>query len=213
MISQDRRVLQRAFYFHRIYADPKEKDTIYAMDVAFLKSTDGGKDWKVITTPHGDHHDLWIDPNNNQRMINSNDGGGTVTVTAGVSWTGEQFPTAQLYHVSVTKDTPYQVCGAQQDNTTVCVQSEAPKRGFGAGGMFAPFVSGGRRRKRVCDTRSGGPKHNLRAEAKAHCLPNMIAPAAPFATFRCIRFSFRGCPPQSLPERWQWTFPDCVFAV
>jgi photosystem II stability/assembly factor-like uncharacterized protein len=59
LISQDRRVLQRAFYFHRIYADPKDKDTIYAMDVAFLKSTDGGKEWKVIKTPHGDHHDLF----------------------------------------------------------------------------------------------------------------------------------------------------------
>ena len=112
LISQDRRVLQRAFYFHRIYADTKEKDTIYAMDVNFLKSIDGGKTWKTMRQPHGDNHDLWIDPNNNQRMINSNDGGGSVTVTGGASWTGEEFPTAQLYHVATTNDTPYHVCGA-----------------------------------------------------------------------------------------------------
>jgi photosystem II stability/assembly factor-like uncharacterized protein len=209
LISQDRRVLQRAFYFHRIYADPKEKDTIYAMDVAFLKSTNGGKDWKVIRTPHSDHHDLWIDPNNNQRMINSNDGGGTVTVTAGATWTGEDFPTAQLYHVSTTNDVPYQVCGAQQDNSTACVQSEAARRGGGGGGaigMFAPLysVAGGESGYVTPDPQNpnifyGGSQGAL--------LTKFDRSSGATRDIQVYPLFFSGMSAAILPERWQWTFP------
>jgi photosystem II stability/assembly factor-like uncharacterized protein len=208
LISQDRRVLQRAFYFHRIYADPKDKDTIYAMDVAFLKSTNGGKDWKVIRTPHSDHHDLWIDPNNNQRMINSNDGGGTVTVTAGATWTGEDFPTAQLYHVATTNDVPYQVCGAQQDNSTACVQSEAARRGGGGGavGMFAPLysVAGGESGYVTPDPLNpnifyGGSQGAL--------LTKFDRSSGATRDIQVYPLFFSGMAAAILPERWQWTFP------
>jgi photosystem II stability/assembly factor-like uncharacterized protein len=131
LVSQDRRALQRAFYFSRIYADPKAKDTIYVMDVAFLKSTNGGKQFTTIRGAHSDNHDLWIDPNNPQRMINSNDGGGSVSVDGGATWTNEEFPTAQLYHVALTSDIPFHACGAQQDNTTICVPSEGENRRVG----------------------------------------------------------------------------------
>ena len=123
-INDERKLRQRAFYYTRIYADPKEKDVVYALNVGFFKSTDGGKTFpRQISVPHTDNHDLWIAPNDNQRMINGNDGGGNVSVNGGETWTDQDFPTAQLYHIIATNHNPYWVCGAQQDNSTACMRS------------------------------------------------------------------------------------------
>src|SRR5258708_24277198 len=124
LINDDRRIRQRAFYYSRIYADPKTKDTFYVLNTSTYRSTDAGKTLQAIRDPHGDNHDLWIAPNDPKRMINSNDGGANVSFNGGETWTQQNFPTAQLYHIAITKDLPYHVCGAQQDNTTVCVTSE-----------------------------------------------------------------------------------------
>jgi hypothetical protein len=199
-------VLQRAFYFHRIYADPKDKDTVYAMDVAFLKSTDGGKEWKLLHPPHGDNHDLWIDPNNNQRMISSNDGGGTVSVSGGESWTGEEFPTAQLYHVAVTNDTPYQVCGAQQDNTTACVQSEEMNRRFGAGNMFAPLYSVGGGESGYVTPDPADP-NVFYGGSQGALLTKFNRASGAIRDIQVYPLFFSGMPASALKERWQWTFP------
>jgi len=122
--NDERKLRQRAFYYTRIYADPTEKDVVYALNVGFFKSTDGGKTFPTqIRTPHGDNHDLWIAPNDNKRMVQANDGGANVSVNGGSSWTDQDFPTAQLYHVIASNHTPYWVCGAQQDNSTACVRS------------------------------------------------------------------------------------------
>lgn len=124
-INSERKLRQRAFYYTRIYADPQEKETVYVPNVDFWKSTDGGKTFDTeIKVPHGDNHDLWIDPNNNKRMAEANDGGGTISVNGGKTWTDENFPTAQLYHITATNDFPYFVAGAQQDNSTIAVPSE-----------------------------------------------------------------------------------------
>jgi photosystem II stability/assembly factor-like uncharacterized protein len=124
-INSDRKLRQRAFYYTRIYADPQEKETVYVPNVDFWKSTDGGENFDTeIKVPHGDNHDLWIDPNNNMRMAEANDGGGTISVNGGKTWTDENFPTAQLYHITATNDFPYFVAGAQQDNSTIAVPSE-----------------------------------------------------------------------------------------
>ena len=125
-VNEDHRIRQRSFYYTRITADPKDKDTIYMMNTGLYRSTDGGKTMKTLRPQHGDQHDLWIASNDNKRMINSNDGGANVSVDYGDTWTGEGYPTAQLYHVATTTDIPYHVCGAQQDNTTVCVTSAPP---------------------------------------------------------------------------------------
>lgn len=123
--NEDRKLRQRAFYYTRIYADPKDKETVYVLNVDFWKSTDGGEEFdKEIKVPHGDNHDLWIDPNDPMRMAEANDGGGTISVNGGETWTDEDFPTAQLYHITATNDFPYFVAGAQQDNSTVAVPSE-----------------------------------------------------------------------------------------
>jgi photosystem II stability/assembly factor-like uncharacterized protein len=143
-VSEDRNVRQRAFYYTRIYADPKEKDTVYEPNVMFMKSTDGGQTWKMPMVPHGDNHDMWIDPSNPKRFIVGNDGAATITLDGGQTWTKMETPTAQFYHVTTTTDVPYHVCGAQQDNTTACVSSAAPN-GFGAiaGGIDTVFYSVG----------------------------------------------------------------------
>jgi photosystem II stability/assembly factor-like uncharacterized protein len=143
-VSEDRNVRQRAFYYTRIYADPKVKDTVYEPNVMFMKSTDGGHTWKMPMVPHGDNHDMWIDPTNPNRFIVANDGGATITLDGGQTWTKLEMPTAQFYHVTTTSDVPYHVCGAQQDNTTACVSSAAPG-GFGAiaGGIDTVFYSVG----------------------------------------------------------------------
>lgn len=123
-VNEDRRLRQRAFYYTRIYADPKEKDVVYVLNVGFHKSTDGGKTFPTsIRVPHGDNHDLWIAPNDNKRMVEANDGGGNVSVNGGQTWTDQDFPTAQLYHIIASHHQPYWVCGAQQDNSTACVRS------------------------------------------------------------------------------------------
>src|SRR3954463_4400847 len=137
----DRRDLrQRAFYYTRVYADPKAKDTVYELNVNAWKSVDAGKTWTQIRPPHGDNHDLWIAPDQPTRMIEANDGGATVSVNGGETWTPEEMPTSQFYHVITTGHVPYHVCGAQQDNSTACVSSVAPQGGPGGSGGGADEV-------------------------------------------------------------------------
>ncbi len=199
-VSEDRRLRQRAFYYTHIFADPKNRDTLYVLNTGFYKSTDGGKTYRTLRPQHGDNHDLWIDPNNPQRMINSNDGGANVSVNGGASWTSEDFPTAQLYHAATTKDFPYQVCGAQQDNSTICVQSQQTRArgsemyavGGGESGYIAPsptnpnvFYAGSQGALITRYDRSTGQVRDIQ----------------PYPRF------FSGEPSSALKERWQWTFP------
>ena len=145
-VNEERKLRQRAFYYSRIYADPLDKETVYCLNVDFFKSIDGGKTFDIeITVPHGDNHDLWIDPNDPMRMISSNDGGGVVSINGGKTWTEEDYPTTQLYHVMTTSDVPYHVAGAQQDNTTIAMPSEGwdHKLGSGPGHGWHYEVGGG----------------------------------------------------------------------
>jgi len=125
-INEDQRLTQRAWYFTHIFADPKSVDTVYVLNTGVFRSSDGGKSLTLLPAPHGDHHGLWIDPINPARMINGNDGGATVTVDGGKSWTTQyNQPTAQFYHVAADNQFLYYVYGAQQDNTTVAIASRA----------------------------------------------------------------------------------------
>jgi photosystem II stability/assembly factor-like uncharacterized protein len=131
-LNEDRRLRQRAWYYTEIFADPKNADAVYVENTSLYRSVDGGRTYTAVdATPHGDNHDLWIDPENPLRMINANDGGATVTYNGGVTWSAvENQPTAQFYHVTATTDFPYKVCGAQQDNTTVCIASRVDGGGI-----------------------------------------------------------------------------------
>ncbi|MCE2942074.1 MAG: glycosyl hydrolase [Gemmatimonadetes bacterium] len=140
-LNTERKLRQRAWYYTRIYADPKDTNRVYVLNVGFFRSDDGGRTFPTgISVPHGDNHDLWIAPNDPNRMVEGNDGGANVSFTGGRAWTGQQFATAQMYHVSVTNDWPYHVCGAQQDNSTYCAPSRAPG---GIGGNLWYDAGGG----------------------------------------------------------------------
>jgi photosystem II stability/assembly factor-like uncharacterized protein len=141
-ISDNRNIRQRAFYYTRLVADTKEKDTLYILNVQFYRSTDAGKTLTNIRVPHGDNHDLWISMTDHQRMIQSNDGSANVTVNRGQTWTGQDIPTGQFYNVFTTKHVPYHICGAQQDNSTACVGSQA-QAGAGEGSLPPIFYAVG----------------------------------------------------------------------
>jgi photosystem II stability/assembly factor-like uncharacterized protein len=215
LINDSRNIRQRAFYYTHVIADTKNRDTVYALNTAAFRSTDGGKTLaNVGGGTHGDHHDLWVDPDNPQHLVIGNDGGGAVSV-AGGGWTPQDFPTAQYYHVITTKHIPYHVCGAQQDGSTVCLPSETGGGGGGRGGggggrggappvtMYSPggsepgyvapdpkdvdvFFAGGNNGSFLVRTnrRTGQSR-------EVHPYPRM----------------FSGEPASAIPERVQWTFP------
>ena len=119
-VNDDERYRQRAWYFSHIFADPRNADTVYALNTGMFRSNDGGKNFTLLAAPHGDHHGLWIDPTNPLRMINGDDGGATISIDGGRNWTPQlNQPTAQFYHVVTDNRFPYYLFGAQQDNTPV----------------------------------------------------------------------------------------------
>ena len=142
MINDNRNMRQRAFYYTRLNADPVDKDTVYVLNVQFFRSTDGGKTTTNIRVPHGDNHDLWISSTDNKRMVQSNDGGANVSVNKAQTWTEQDYATGQFYNVFTTKHVPYHICGAQQDNSTACVGSQA-NPGAGEGSLPPIFYAVG----------------------------------------------------------------------
>ncbi|MEM7116711.1 MAG: glycosyl hydrolase [Chloroflexota bacterium] len=126
-LNEERKLVERAWYFTHITADSTDPDTVYVNNLGFYKSTDGGKTFATIDTPHGDNHGLWIDPVNNRRMVQGNDGGANVSLNGGESWsTIFNQPTAQFYRIDVDNQYPYRVYGTQQDNTSISVPSASP---------------------------------------------------------------------------------------
>jgi photosystem II stability/assembly factor-like uncharacterized protein len=124
--NTENKLRQRAWYYSRIYADTKNADSVYVLNTGFFRSNDGGKTFNGIPVPHGDNHDLWIDPDDSQRMIESNDGGANVSFNGGRTWSSIlNQPTAQFYRVTTDDRFPYWVYGAQQDNTTVAIPSRS----------------------------------------------------------------------------------------
>ena len=125
-INGERKLRQRPWYYSRIFADPKDTNTVYALNVLAYKSTDGGATFRRLRDPHGDNHDMWIAATDPQRMIEGNDGGANVSFNGGKTWSDQDYATAQFYHVTTTNHFPYRVCGAQQDNSGVCGPSRWP---------------------------------------------------------------------------------------
>lgn len=125
-LSEDRNLRQRAFYYHHIVAHPQDPDTVYVLNVEAWRSVDAGKTFQPWTIPHGDNHDLWIDPKDPKRMVEGNDGGATITLNGGESWsTLYNQPTCEFYHVTTDSRVPYRVYGSQQDNTSMSVPSRS----------------------------------------------------------------------------------------
>lgn len=126
-LSSERIIQTRSWYYMEVYADPTDRETVYVMNAPFLKSIDGGRTFTTVQVPHGDNHDLWINPADNRVMINANDGGANVSFNGGESWsTQRNHATAQFYRVITDNQYPYHVYGGQQDNSAIGMPSAAP---------------------------------------------------------------------------------------
>ena len=207
-VNGHRDIWQRAFYFQRLEADPVDRNTLYILNFRLTRSTDGGRTLESVPETHSDHHDLWIDPTNPLRMINGNDGGGVVTVNGGRTWTSMRYATAQIYRLATTADFPYHVCGAQQDNSTVCVSSEpghlrnprGPSTewmyavGGGESGYIAPHPGDP-------DIFYAGATNTLTRYDRT---TGMVADIQPWPRI------VMGEPARDMPERWNWTYPIAV---
>jgi photosystem II stability/assembly factor-like uncharacterized protein len=217
LVNGGRNIRQRAFYYTHVFADPKDRDTVYMLNTSAFRSTDGGKTLVNIGTgTHGDHHDLWIDPDDPKHVVLGNDGGGTVSFNVDVAqraWSDQDFPTGQFYHVITTKHVPYHVCGAQQDNSTMCVDSATNLGGRGGGGggggrgnLVAPYQAGGGEPGYIApDPRdpdiyfSGANNGSFLTRLNRHT--GELREVGPYPRF------FSGEPSIEVKERWQWTYP------
>lgn len=152
-VSDERIIRTRPFYYTNVRVDPNDADVVYVLATRYSKSTDGGKNWKTISSPHGDNHDMWINPNNSDLFIQANDGGANVTHNGGKSWSTQyNQPTAELYQIEVDDQHPYWVYAGQQDNyTTIAVPTMAPYAIQAAGTGYIMNTGG-------CETGPAVPK-------------------------------------------------------
>jgi photosystem II stability/assembly factor-like uncharacterized protein len=214
LVNAGRNIRQRAFYYTHLFADPNNKDTVYMLNTSAFRSTDGGKTLTNIGQgTHGDHHDFWIDPDDSSHVMDGNDGGGAITYNVAATppvWSGQEFATAQMYHVITTRHAPYHVCGAQQDNSTLCVGSNTQiGRGGGGGGrgnVVTPYEAGGGEPGYIApDPRdpdifySGA--NNGSFLTRLNRRTGETREVGPYPRF------FSGEPSSALVERWQWTYP------
>ena len=225
LVNEGRNLRQRAFYYTHVTADPKERDTVYVLNVGTFKSTDGGK--TMVNFAGGDSHDLWIDPDDTQHILHASDSGGAVTYNAAApqrTWSSRDYPTGQFYHAATTVHIPYHVCGAQQDSSTICVPSDTnfgstdsngqtgPGRGRGgAGGGRGPvipatYTAGGAEPGYIApDPKnpdvfySGGNNGSFLVRLDRHT--GESREVSPYPRM------FSGEPSSALVERWQWTYP------
>ena len=121
-VSNDHRLVQRAWYYIELFTDPLNENTVYVMSASSLRSIDGGKTWENISSTHGDYHNLWINPKDSKNMIIADDGGAAITVNYGKTWSSQNnMPTAQFYRINVDNQFPYRIYGGQQDNSSVSI--------------------------------------------------------------------------------------------
>ncbi len=205
-INADTKLWQRSFYFMRLRPDPVDRDTLYVLSFMLEKTSDGGKTFAPVRTRHADIHDLWIDPANPRRMVVADDGGSSVSVNGGATWTEQDLPTAQIYRLATTNDVPYRLCGAQQDNSTICVPSRR------SGGGRQPHVDHFGDFEVIAGSESGyvaphptdasvffvGATNALDRVDLARGLERDVQPW-PYAVM--------GQPASTMQERWNWTYP------
>ncbi len=209
LINADRRVRQRAFYYTHVKADPNARDTVYLLNTAAFRSIDGGKTLAALGGgTHGDHHDLWIDPDDSKHLLLGNDGGGAVSATFGTSWSAQDFPTGQFYHVATTRHVPYHVCGAQQDSTTACLPSDAGLggRGGGRGGPPAPYDAGGGEPGYIAPDPKD-PDVFFAGSNNGTFMTRLNRRTGELREVNPYPRMFSGEPASALKERWQWTYP------
>ncbi len=200
-VNDNRALIDRAEYYIRTYADPVDADRVYVLvGSGFYRSDNGGETFKAIRTLHVDNHDVWIDPTDNRRMIESNDGGASVSVDGGRNWTSLFYPTAQIYHVTATKHFPFHLCGAQQDWQSKCVPSDGD-------GSYWYLAGAGEQGYIAIDPKDpnvqyGGAQRSWFRRYNSHSGQRKAIDVWPV--------SQQGLPPNAVRERFQWTFPIVV---
>ena len=212
LTNESRNVRQRAFYYTHVYGDPSNKDVVYMQNTRVYRSADGGKTMAAIDgTTHGDHHDLWVDPDDANHVIDGNDGGGAVTFDASArvpNWSAQDFPTAQWYHVTTTAHLPFHVCGAQQDNSTLCVPSNTNAPGGGGGGNppVAPYQVGGGEPGYIA-AHATDPDIFWAGANNGSFLTRLNRRTGEFKEVGAYPRFFSGENSGEVKERWQWTYP------
>jgi photosystem II stability/assembly factor-like uncharacterized protein len=215
LINESRTVRQRAFYYTHVHADQKNKDIVYLLNTAAFRSTDAGKTLASVGQgTHGDHHDLWTDPDDSDHIVIANDGGGAISFnisSAQRSWSDQDFPTAQWYHVVTTAHYPFHVCGAQQDNSTLCVPSNTNAGGgFGGVPAAAPYQVGGGEPGYIAPDRTN-PDVFFAGANNGTFLTRYNRRTGELKEVGAYPRFFSGEPSKEVKERWQWTYP-IIFA-
>jgi photosystem II stability/assembly factor-like uncharacterized protein len=214
LINSSRAIRQRAFYYTHVFGDPSNKDVVYMQNTGLFRSTDGGKTTvQVGQNTHGDHHDLWVDPDDPMHVIDGNDGGGAITydVASRVpNWSAQDFPTAQWYHVITTAHLPFHVCGAQQDNSTLCVPSNTNAGGGGGGGggnpPVAPYPVGGGEPGYIAP-HATDPDIFWAGANNGSFLTRLNRRTGELKEVGAYPRFFSGENSGEVKERWQWTYP------
>jgi photosystem II stability/assembly factor-like uncharacterized protein len=201
-INGERVLRARAWYYTHVFADPVDPDTVYVLNAPFMKSTDGGRTFSRVRTPHGDNHALWIAPEDNRRMINGNDGGANVSFNGGETWsTQANQPTAQFYRVDVDSVFPYRLYGGQQDNSTVAIASAAR----GGIGRTDWYDVGG------CESAHVAFDPEAPVRVYAGCYQGIIsewdAATRSERTIMAVPFLGLGTHPKDQPYRFNWNAP------
>ncbi|MEO7043355.1 MAG: glycosyl hydrolase [Gemmatimonadaceae bacterium] len=211
LVNSSHDITQRAFYYTHVYADPMDENLIYMQNTSLFKSTDGGKKLTTLRGTHGDFHDLWIDPDNGKHMVVGNDGGGAVSTDGGKKWTDQTFSTAQLYHVAATVAYPYDLCGAQQDASTICVSSTANAtgggRGFGRGSDASATYNAGGAEPGYVAPDPLNPNIYFAGSNNGGFLTRMNRTTGEYREVSPYPLMFSGEASSELVERWQWTYP------
>jgi photosystem II stability/assembly factor-like uncharacterized protein len=212
LMNDSRTVRQRAFYYTHVHADQRNKDLVYLLNTAMFRSTDAGKTLvSVGQGTHGDFHDLWTDPDDSEHLVIANDGGGAITFNVGQaqrSYSDQDFPTAQWYHVVTTAHLPFHVCGSQQDNSTLCVASNTNAAGGGFGGVppLPPYQVGGGEPGYIAPDRTNtdlffAGSNNGTFLTRYNHRTGELKEVGAYPRF------FSGEPSKDVKERWQWTYP------
>ncbi|MBI2408493.1 MAG: glycosyl hydrolase [Gemmatimonadetes bacterium] len=216
LTTESRNVRQRAFYYTHVTADSKNADVVYMLNTSAFRSDDQGKTMvSVGNGTHGDHHDLWVDPDDPKHLVIGNDGGGAVSMNGGQRWSEEDFPTEQFYRVATTAHIPYHLCGSQQDNSTLCIpfnwnlgpargrqipglpEGRAPQVWYTAGGGEPGYMAPDPKNPDLyfAGTNNGGflDKYDRRLGQGREVNP--------------YPWMYSGEPSSEIRERWQWTYP------
>jgi photosystem II stability/assembly factor-like uncharacterized protein len=205
-MNTDARFWVRSWYYSQVTADPQNENTVYVMNLGVFRSIDGGKTFSRVRVPHGDTHAMWIDPKDNKRMINSNDGGGTISFDAGATWSSiYNQPTAQFYHVTTDNQFPYRIYGAQQDNSPVSIASRSDDGQIGPRDFYSP---------------AGCENATVAVDPRNPLITYGGCYMGAFARYdhgrrqeRDISVGLRnydGWGAGEVPERFQWTFPVLI---